>query len=80
MIWPAILLLRVLITPCSWLVVFSNVAMSNTLVAMWLAYSPTWVVRFMLVPVMLVTAALPYSVAWSIVLIDSSVPLIWLAP
>ena len=41
------------------------VAMAESLFSIWLAYFPTWVVRFMLVPVMLVTAALSSSVVWA---------------
>ena len=71
---PTRFLLRVLIYPCSWMMVFLIVAVVESLLAMWLAYYVNWVIRFILAPVMLVTAALSSTVACSRFDKSSSIP------
>ena len=48
--------------------------MEESFVARWLEYSVTWVVRFRLAPARLVTAALSFSVAWTIFEKDYLIP------
>ena len=54
--------------------------MSEFLVARWLAYSATCVVRLLLVPVRLITAALSFSVAWVRLVNASYIPIRLSAP
>ena len=63
-VWSSSLLFRVFMSPYSWLIFFI-VAIAESLVARWLAYLVTWVVRLMFVQVRLVTVALYSTVAWA---------------
>ena len=61
--WPKCLFFRVLIYPWIWLINFCIVAISTSSFAMRLACSVTYITRFMLASVRLVTDALSSSVA-----------------
>ena len=80
MCWSDSFLLRVLIYLWIWLSFFVMVAMYKPLFARWLEYLATWVMRFMLAPVRLVTSALSSAVAWTRLVNDSYIPIRLLAP
>ena len=61
------------------MIVFVSVSMSDSLVTMYLVYSSTWVVRFMLAPVRLVTVILSSGVAGVRLLNSSSIMIMLLA-
>ena len=60
--------------------IFFSTAMSESLVARWLAYLATWFVRFMLAPVRLVTAEMYSYVSWERLSNESSIQIRLLAP
>ena len=73
-LWTDSFLFRVLIYPRKMADSFVVLAMGESFVAKWLEYSVTWVSRFMLDPVSLVTAALPSNVSCARFVKDSSIP------